>query len=242
MKKHSSTRDDFSKQKELITKSGKLQFNNKNTNIDSKGKTKSQQKWLRRQMNDPYVFASKLEGYISRAAYKIIEVQSKYHIIEPKMKTIIDLGSAPGSWSQVILTDPKLVGKKVIGVDILPMKFKHKDLTFIQGDFENEEIQKQIVQALNGKKADCIICDIAMNAVGNAEIDRLRSERIIELALWFAGKYLARGGHFLCKAIKGADNEVFKTLQSQFRFAHRFKPKASRKDSSEMYLVGISAK
>ena len=254
MKQYNSIDKDFHKKKELITEQGQVRFNNQKSSItDAKGKKKSSQKWISRQINDPYANAAKIEGYLARSAYKLIEIQKKYNIFEKKVKTILDLGCSPGSWSQVILTTKSLTGKRVIGVDLLPVKFNHPDLYFIQGDFEDNETQKRIVEKIKtlssdncGKKnstlVDCIICDIALNNIGNAEIDRMRSERVIELALLFAKKYLINGGNFVCKAIKGADNSVFNDCKQTFRFAYRFKPKSSRKDSSEMFLIGISKK
>ena len=260
MKQYSSIDKDFHKTKELITDKGQVKFNNRKSSIiDAKGRKKSSQKWISRQINDPYVNAAKIDGYLARSAYKLIEIQKKYNIFEQKVKTILDLGCSPGSWSQVILTTKSLGGKNVIGVDLLPVKLNHPDLYFIQGDFEDQEIQKKIVEKIkqlslkrcinvngcgNENKqtaiVDCVICDIALNNVGNAEIDRIRNERIIELALLFAKRYLVRGGNFVCKAIKGADNSVFNDVKKTFRFAYRFKPKSSRKDSSEIFLIGIS--
>ena len=251
MKKHTSLHSNFKKKQELVATDGTVKFNNRKTNIDAKGKTNSSQKWLRRQVNDPFANAAKIEGYLARSAYKLLEIQNKYRIFEPKIRTIIDLGCAPGSWSQVILTNKQFAGKQVIGLDLLPVKFQHEDLHFIQGDFESAEVQKQLVAELKeitgaktkkAAKADCVICDIAPNAIGNNEIDCLRSERILETAMAFCSEHLAEGGHFVCKSIKGADRAIFEDMRRSFRFAHRFKPNSSRRDSSEIFLVGISKK
>ena len=228
MKQHSSLKTNFKKQKELISEDGKVKFNNQKNQIDAKGKKNSSQKWLRRQINDPYANAAKIEGYLARSAYKLLEIQKKYRVIEQKHKVIIDLGCSPGSWSQVILTNEQFQGKKVIGVDLLEVKFKHKDLHFIQGDIEENGTQKQLITTIQeitksktkkDAKVDCIICDIALN---------------------FCKKHLIEGGNFVCKALKGADNEVFEELKDTFRFVHRFKPNSSRKDSSEMFLVCLN--
>ena len=254
MKQYSSIDRDFRKKKELITEKGQVRFNNqKSSLVDAKGRKKSSQKWISRQINDPYANAAKIEGYLARSAYKLIEIQQKYNIFEKKVKTILDLGCAPGSWAQVVLTTKGLEGKSVIGVDLLPVKFNHPDLHFIQGDFEDKEVQGLIIEqikkisrnhvdVISKPCVDCLICDIALNNIGNAEIDRMRSERIIELALSFAQQYLAKGGNFVCKSIKGADNAVFNDIKKIFRLAYRFKPNSSRKDSSEMFLIGISKK
>ena len=259
MKLHSSLHKDFKKKEELIAKNGDIKFNNRKSNIDTKGRTKSSQKWLHRQVNDPFANAAKIEGYLARSAYKLLEIQHKYHIFTEKTKIIIDLGCSPGSWSQVVLTNKQFAGTKVIGIDLLPVKFQHKDLSFIQGDFENNNTQKQLVEKINkvsneiynqkkeqtsaknpNSKVDCIICDIALNNIGNAEIDRLRSERIIELALSFCKMHLAGGGNFVCKAIKGADNAVFNDIKQCFSKTFRFKPKSSHKDSSEIFIIALN--
>lgn len=259
MKLHSSLHKDFRKKEELIAKNGDVKFNNHKSKIDAKGKTKSSQQWLHRQVNDPFSNAAKIEGYLARSAYKLLEIQHKYHIFTEKTKIVIDLGCSPGSWSQVVLTNKQFAGKKVIGIDLLPIKFQHKDLSFIQGDFEDKNTQKQLVEKINeiskkldrqnnkqtsakneNLKVDCVICDIALNNVGDAEIDRLRSERIIELAFSFCQKHLANEGNFVCKAIKGADNAVFNNIKKCFSKTFRFKPKSSHKDSSEIFIVALN--
>lgn len=233
----------------LIDDRGNIRFNNQKSKIDSKGKTKSSQKWLSRQINDPYANAAKIEGYLARSAYKLLEIQKKYNIFEPKIKIIIDLGCSPGSWSQVILTNEKLHKKQIIGVDLLPIKFNHPNLHFIQGDFEDVNIQQNLILKLQEitknetkQQADCIICDIALNNIGDKETDRLRSERIIELCITFCKSYLIQGGNFVCKALKGADNVVFNELKDMFKFVYRFKPNSSRKDSSEIFLICLCKK
>ena len=192
MKIHNSLHKNFNKKKELVAKDGTIKFNNNKSGIDGKGRTNSSQRWLRRQINDPFANAAKIEGYLARSAYKLLEIQNKYKIFNKNIKIVIDLGCSPGSWSQVVLTNKNSANKQVIGLDLLPIKFQHKNLHFIQGDFESQEVQKQLIDKLkeltNSKtkkdaKADCVICDIAMNAIGNAEIDRIRSERILETAL-----------------------------------------------------------
>ena len=254
------------KKKELVFKNGKIRFNNKKTVINAKNKTKSSQKWLKRQLNNPFTNLAKIEGYLARSAYKLLEIQHKYKVFTKNIKTIIDLGCAPGSWSQVILTNKDLQNKYVVGVDILPIKFQHPNLYFIQGNFEEKKIQKEIIDTLkninnlyavdkkkqseNGKNvkrqknitADCIICDIAMNAVGDSMIDRICSERIVETALLFCKKYLSKNGNFVCKTIKGADMSVINEMKNVFSTVHRFKPKSSHQNSSELFLIGLKKK
>lgn len=249
MKIHSSIDKDFNSKKKLISDDGKIRFNNRKSKIDAKGKKKSSQKWLSRQINDPYTSAARIEGYLARSAYKLLEIQKKYNVFEKHINTIIDLGCSPGSWSQVVLTDKRFIGKQIIGVDLLPIKFEHPNLFFIQGDFEDKEVQDKILSTLkeitkNNKtnKADCIMCDIALNNIGDKEIDRIRCERIVETALYFCRLNLVKNGHFICKTLKGADNTLFKDIKNDFKFVHRFKPNASRKDSSEIFLVCLCKK
>ncbi len=246
MKSYNSLHKDFNKKKVLVSNDGKIKFNNKTTSINTGNKTKSSQKWLQRQINDPFSKAAKMEGYLARSAYKLIEIQHKYNIFNKNTKIIIDLGCSPGSWSQVILTN-KFCNKNayVFGVDLLPIKFKHSRLKYIQGDFEDKNVKKNIlltIENITGNKknvkADCIVCDIAMNSVGDSTIDRIRSERILENVLSFCKKYLVCGGNFVCKTIKGADALIFKEMKNNFVFVDRFKPKSSRKDSSELFLIG----
>ncbi len=249
MKFYTSLHKKDNQNEELVDNKGTIRFNNQKSKICSKGKKKSSQKWLSRQINDPYANAAKIEGYLARSAYKLLEIQKKYNIFEPKIKTIIDLGCSPGSWSQVILTNEKLHKKQIIGVDLLPIKFNHPNLHFIQGDFEDINIQQNLISKLQEitknetkQQADCIICDIALNNIGDKETDRLRSERIIELCITFCKSYLMKGGNFVCKALKGADNVVFNELKDMFKFVYRFKPNSSRKDSSEIFLICLCKK
>ena len=248
MKKYCSIEKKQKKEeKKLISDKGVVKFNNVKNNLQTKGMKKSSQKWLNRQINDPYAISAKIEGYLARSAYKIIEIQKKYRIINHKTKIIIDLGCSPGSWSQAILTNRETCNMNIIGVDLLPIKFQHKSLYFIQGDFEEIDIQKKIVKQieninLKNDKADCIICDIALNNIGVSDIDRIRSERIIEVVMNFCEKHLSKNGNLVCKALKGADNSVFQEFKKIFEQSHRFKPKSSRKDSSEIFLIGISKK
>ena len=242
MKVHTSTKADFKQKKKLITDDGKVRFSNKKSHVEKKGMKLSSQKWLNRQLRDPFVYAAKIEGYLARSAYKLLEIQKKYKIFTQKNELIIDVGCSPGSWSQVITTNPQTLKCNIIGIDLLPAKFSHTNFHFIQGDFENIDTQKAIIETMKKlgyeQYADCIICDIAPNSTGNIEVDRLRSERIIEEVLTFCGKHLATGGNFVCKSVKGADNAVFLEIKKNFKNVFRFKPKSSRKDSSEIFIIG----
>ena len=247
MKLHSSLHKSFNKKKALVAENGEIKFNNKKTILNQNTKTKSSQKWLRRQINDPFANAAKIEGYLARSAYKLIEIQHKYSIFDKNTKIVIDLGCSPGSWSQVILTNKFCKNVNVIGLDLLPMKFKHKNLFYIQGDFEDVNVKKKLISMLKNlsgvnsvknAKVDCIVCDIAMNSVGDSSTDRLRSERILENVLSFCKKHLNNNGNLVCKAIKGADAAIFNEIKNNFKLVYRFKPKSSRKNSSELFLIG----
>ena len=247
MKLHSSLHSFDNKKKTLVTENGKVRFNNIKVSADKKCRTKSSQSWLKRQINDPFVNAARIEGYLARSAYKLLEIQHKYNILDKNVKIVIDLGCSPGSWSQVILTSKFSKNKNVIGLDILPIKFNHPNLHYIQGDFESDDTKKKLISKLqelcktkskNDAKADCIVCDIALNATGNSSTDRLRSERILETALEFCRDHLSVGGSFVCKSLKGADASIINDMRNVFNYTYRFKPKSSRKDSSELFIVG----
>ncbi len=242
MKVHTSLKSNFKQQKKLITDDGKVRFSNKKMRVEKKGIKLSSQKWLNRQFTDPFVCAAKIEGYLARSAYKLLEIQKKYEIFNKNDNIIIDLGCSPGSWSQVITTNRNTAKSQIVGVDLLEPKFLHQNFHFIQGDFEDKTTQKKIVDKIKelsgSQQANCIICDIAPNSTGNAEVDRIRSERIIEEVLFFCQKHLQKGGNFVCKSVKGADNAVFLELKKSFQNVFRFKPNSSRKDSSEIFLIG----
>ena len=247
MKLYSSLHSFSKKKKTLVAENGKVRFNNRRVNTDKKCRTKSSQSWLKRQINDPFVNAARIEGYLARSAYKLLEIQHKYNIFDKNIKIIIDLGCSPGSWSQVILTSKFSKSKHVIGLDILPVKFSHPNLHYIQGDFESDDAKEKLISKLqelcktkskNDAKADCVVCDIALNAIGNSSTDRLRSERILEAALEFCRDHLSVGGNFVCKSLKGADASMINDMKSVFNYTYRFKPKSSRKDSSELFIIG----
>lgn len=247
MKLHSSLHSSDNKKKTLVAENGKVRFNNRRVMADKKYRTKSSQSWLKRQINDPFVNAARIEGYLARSAYKLLEIQHKYDILDKNTEIIIDLGCSPGSWSQVILTSKFSKNKHVIGLDILPVKFNHPNLHYIQGDFESNDTKKKLISKLqelckiksrSNIKADCVVCDIALNATGNSSTDRLRSERIMETALEFCRDYLSVGGSLVCKSLKGADASIINDMKSIFNYTYRFKPKSSRKDSSELFIIG----
>ena len=195
---------------------------------------------MQEHVNDPYVQKAKKEGYRSRSSYKLMELNEKDRLIRPGM-LVLDLGSAPGGWSQVA---GKLVGEKgrVLATDILPMD-PVKNVDFIQGDFTDEAVFNQILEALNGKKPDLIISDIAPNITGIESSDQLTSIYLVELALDMARRVLKSKGNFVCKVFQGTGSDAFlKDVRTSFEKVAIRKPKASRPRSREIYLVATGFK
>ena len=198
-------------------------------------RTKSSANWLSRHVNDPFVKQAQRDGYRSRSAYKLIELNEKDKLIRPGMR-VMDLGSAPGGWSQVA---GKLVGAKgrVLATDILPMG-ELKNVDFIQGDFTEEAIVQQVLDWLGGEKFDLIISDIAPNISGIESADQGRSIWFLELALDTVRKTLKPRGNFVAKMFQGSgSDEYLKELRKYFVKVAIRKPEASRKKSREVYLV-----
>lgn len=198
-------------------------------------KKSSSKSWLREHHNDPYVQQAQKEGYRSRACYKLLEIQEKDRLIKPGM-TLVDLGSAPGGWSQVA---GRLVGSKgrVIASDILPMD-SLEDVTFIQGDFTEEAIFEEIVQAIDNQPVDLVISDMAPNMSGVNAVDQPRSMYLVELALDMARQVLRPGGTFVTKVFQGEGfEELMREARGSFDKVLTRKPQASRPRSREVYLV-----
>jgi 23S rRNA (uridine2552-2'-O)-methyltransferase len=198
-------------------------------------RTKSSANWLSRHVNDPFVKQAQRDGYRSRSAYKLIELNEKDKLIRPGMR-IMDLGSAPGGWSQVA---GKLVGAKgrVLATDILPMG-ELKNVDFIQGDFTEDAIVQRVLDWLGEEKFDLIISDIAPNISGIESADQGRSIWFLELALDTVRKTLKLGGNFAAKMFQGSgSDEYLKELRTHFEKVLIRKPEASRKKSREVYLV-----
>ena len=190
---------------------------------------------MREHLDDPFVKKAQKEGYRARAAYKLLEIQEKCHLIKPGM-TVVDLGAAPGSWSQIA---GKLVGVKglVIASDILEMDAL-PDVTFLQGDFREEEVFEHLLNILNGRGVDLVISDMAPNTSGIKVVDQPRGMYLAELALDFARQCLRPGGDLLVKAFQGEGFDVFlKDLRGAFATVAPRKPKASRSRSAEQYLL-----
>ena len=198
-------------------------------------RTKSSGAWLNEHVHDTYVKLAQKQGYRARAAFKLLEINEKDKLITADT-VLADLGSAPGSWSQVAMESIGPRGR-VIAMDILPME-PVKGVEFIQGDFREEEVLQQLVDLLNGQKLDLVISDIAPNMTGNTVTDQARSFYLCELAYDFAINHLKPGGHFLIKVFQGAGyQEYVKLLRESFAEVLVRKPKASRDRSNEIYLL-----
>ncbi|RZU38291.1 23S rRNA Um-2552 2'-O-methyltransferase [Fluviicoccus keumensis] len=203
--------------------------------INNRNLSKSSKDWLKEHFEDPYVQRAHKDGYRARAAYKLLEIQEKDKIIRPGM-TVVDLGAAPGSWSQIVA---RLVGDNgvTIASDILDMD-PLPGVTFLQGDFREEEVFSRLLEILNGRPVDLVISDMAPNTSGNAAVDQPRAFYLCELALDFAIRVLKPGGQFLVKVFQGEGyDEYRKAVQTNFTTLKSRKPDASRSRSREMYLL-----
>ena len=203
-------------------------------------RSKSSSAWLNEHVNDHYVHLAQKEGYRARAAYKLLEINDKDHLIKPG-SVVADLGSAPGSWSQVAV---KLAGfhGQVFALDILPME-PIEGVKFIQGDFRENEVLVQFERLLAECELDLVICDMAPNMSGNNITDQARSFYLAELGLEFAQAHLKRGGDFLVKIFQGVGQIEFQqAMKDNFAQVLVRKPKASRDRSNEIYLLGRGRK
>jgi 23S rRNA (uridine2552-2'-O)-methyltransferase len=203
-------------------------------------RSKSSGKWLQEHFDDPYVKQAQLEGYRSRASYKLLELQEKDRLIKPGM-TVIDLGAAPGGWSQVAVN---LVGHKgrVIASDILAMDHI-PDVTFIQGDFIEQAVFDCILATLDDKKVDVVISDMSPNMSGMSAVDQPRVMELAELAVDMAQRVLKRDGAFVSKLFQGEGFDQFVLqLRKQYQSVRIRKPPASRARSREVYLVATGFK
>jgi 23S rRNA (uridine2552-2'-O)-methyltransferase len=200
-------------------------------------RTLSSTLWLERQLNDPYVARAKLEGYRSRAAFKLIEIDERYHLFQSGQK-VIDLGAAPGGWSQVAA---QKVGSRdgrgrVIGIDLLDIE-PLPGVEFKVMDFLDDSVPGQLKDWLGGK-ADIVLSDMAANATGHRKTDHLRIVGLVELAVEFACEVLAPGGSFLAKVFQGGtEGAVLARLKRDFTTVRHVKPKASRAGSAELYVL-----
>jgi 23S rRNA (uridine2552-2'-O)-methyltransferase len=202
----------------------------------------SSTRWLERQLNDPYVAAAKRDGYRSRAAYKLLEIDEKYKLLHPG-DVVVDLGAAPGGWSQVAAERVKSIegkGEKqgqVVGIDISEMD-PIPGVTLLHADFMDDDAPQALIDALGGKRANAVLSDMAAPATGHKQTDHLRIMGLCETALAFAIEVLAPEGVFLCKVLQGGTaNELLTTMKQNFAVVRHVKPKASRADSAELYVL-----
>jgi 23S rRNA (uridine2552-2'-O)-methyltransferase len=199
----------------------------------AKGRKISSTRWLERQLNDPYVQRAKTDNYRSRAAYKLIELDERFGLLKG-VDAVVDLGIAPGGWSQVVRR--KVAKARIVGIDLLPTN-PMEGVTILQADFTDEDAPARLKEAL-GCPADLVLSDMAANTVGHQQTDHLRTMALVEAALDFAREVLRPGGAFVAKVLAGgADNQLVAELKRSFASVKHAKPPASRKGSSEWYVV-----
>ena len=199
----------------------------------ARGRTASSTRWLERQINDPYVRRAKADNYRSRAAYKLLELDDRFRFLKGA-RTVVDLGIAPGGWSQVV--SRRVPGAAIVGIDLLPTD-PIEGVTILQQDFMDESAPNRLREALGGP-VDLVLSDMAANTVGHPQTDHLRTMALVEAALEFAKEVLSPGGAFVAKVLAGgADNNLVAELKRHFTTVKHAKPPASRKDSSEWYVV-----
>lgn len=199
----------------------------------ARGRSVSSNRWLERQLNDPYVRRAKAENYRSRAAYKLLELDERFGLLKG-VKTVVDLGIAPGGWSQVVVR--RAPGARIAGIDLLPTD-PIDGVTILQMDFMDDAAPARLREALGGAP-DLILSDMAANTVGHARTDHLRTMGLVEAGLEFAVETLRPGGAFVAKVLAGgADSNLVGELKRHFTTVKHAKPPASRKESSEWYVV-----
>jgi len=198
-----------------------------------RGRTASSVRWLERQLNDPYVKQAKAEGYRSRAAYKLVELDDRFGLVRGAAR-VVDLGIAPGGWSQVVRKRaPKAA---IVGIDLLETE-PLEGVEILQMDFMAEDAPDRLIAALGGPP-DLVLSDMAANTVGHKQTDHLRTMALVEAAAWFAVETLDEGGAFVAKVLAGGtDRDLLDLLKKHFRTVKHAKPPASRKGSSEWYVV-----
>jgi 23S rRNA (uridine2552-2'-O)-methyltransferase len=199
----------------------------------ARGRTASSNRWLSRQLNDPYVARAKAEGYRSRAAYKLIELDEKFALLKGARR-VVDLGVAPGGWAQVVRKLAPRAG--VVGIDLLETE-PLEGVKLLQMDFMADAAPAALTAALDGPP-DLVLSDMAANTVGHKQTDHLRTMGLVEAAAWFAVEVLDEGGAFVAKVLAGGtDTDLLALLKKHFRTVKHAKPPASRKGSSEWYVI-----
>jgi 23S rRNA (uridine2552-2'-O)-methyltransferase len=199
----------------------------------AKKRSESSTRWLQRQLNDPYVKKAKADGYRSRAAYKLIELDERFGLIRGSTR-VVDLGVAPGGWSQVVRA--KAPKAQIVGIDLLPTE-PIEGVTLFEMDFMDDAAPAALEEALGGAP-DLVLSDMAANTVGHKQTDHLRTMALVEAGAWFAVETLDKGGAFVAKVLAGGtDSELLSLLKKHFTSVKHAKPPASRKGSSEWYVV-----
>ena len=204
----------------------------------AKGRTAQSVRWLERQLNDPYVRAAKADGFRSRAVYKLSELDEKFGLLKGR-RAVVDLGCAPGGWAQLVLRrDPRV---RLVGIDLLPTD-PVEGAVLMEADFTDDAAPGAILDALGGAP-DLVLSDMAANTVGHQQTDHLRTMALVELAADFAHATLAPGGDFVAKVLAGGtQGDLLAELKRRFTTVKHAKPPASRKGSSEWYLVAQGLK
>ncbi len=203
------------------------------------GRSTGSRAWLQRQLNDPWVQAAQKAGYRSRAAFKLVQLDEKFSLLKPGMR-IVDLGAAPGGWMQVAA---KILGERgrIVGLDLLEIDAIPGTI-ILQGDFQDDTVERAVLDALDGP-ADLVLSDMAPNTTGHGPTDHLRIMGLAEIALDFAEKVLSPGGAFVAKVFQGgSEAAMLVRLRQRFASVKHAKPPASRKDSSELYVVASGFK
>ncbi|MCB2009543.1 MAG: RlmE family RNA methyltransferase [Geminicoccaceae bacterium] len=201
----------------------------------SKSRKDSSTRWLQRQLNDPFVQEARKLGYRARSVFKLQEIDERFGLIRKGMR-ILDLGAAPGSWSQYAARK----GAAIVAIDLLPVE-PIDGVTILQGDFLDPVMQERLKEELGGP-ADLVLSDIAPDATGRRIVDRLRAEQVGETVLDFAAEVLRIDGHAFLKLVKGAEHAVMKSAQDRFRSFRPLRPKATRSESSEIFILASGRK
>ncbi len=225
----------MSKKKDFSTKRNKKRTS-RNTSEHvktAKGRKSSSTRWLKRQLNDVYVHEAQRLGYRGRAAFKIKEIDERFKIFKPD-STVVDLGAAPGGWCQIAIERGV---KKVVAIDLLPVEFL-PGVTSFEMDFMADDAPEVLLQALDGVRPNVVMSDMAHNTVGHKNTDHLKIMALVEAGYYFARDILEEKGTFIAKVFQGgASNDLLALVKQEFETVRHFKPPASRKESSETYLI-----
>jgi len=206
----------------------------------ARGRKISSTNWLKRQLNDPYVGLAKKEGYRCRSAFKLLEIDDKYKFLKPGA-TVVDLGAAPGGWSQIAAVRCKAAegDGKVVGIDLHEVEAL-AGVTLFKKDFFDEDAPDVLIKALGGRLADVVLSDMAAHATGHKQTDHIKIIDLAETALDFAMQVLKPGGTFLCKVLRGgSEHDLLATMKRNFKTIKHIKPQASRADSAELFVLAL---